>query len=90
MSEPVWSNNSNSAPVHGNVVQAGRVERLIVQSRDGAELPVPRTLPRDPRHHGFRNRVVELAELDRLRGLANDEQRPLTVVLPGMPVSARR
>ncbi|MCA1187215.1 MULTISPECIES: NB-ARC domain-containing protein [unclassified Saccharopolyspora] len=85
MSEPVWSNNSNSAPVHGNVVQAGRVERLIVQSRDGAELPVPRTLPRDPRHHGFRNRVVELAELDRLRGLANDEQRPLTVVLPGMP-----
>lgn len=79
--------NVNSAPVQGNLLQAGQInaERFVVNVDAHGRPPVPRMLARDPLHRGFHNRAAELAELDRLLADARARGVPLTVVLSGMP-----
>lgn len=75
--------NANSGAV-GNLVQAGRVDQIVVNNFGSGELPVPRMLPADPENFGFFNRVSELDELDGLAEDAAQAGRLLVVLLSGM------
>ncbi|GAA0521192.1 NB-ARC domain-containing protein [Saccharopolyspora thermophila] len=77
--------NGNSGSVDGNLIQAGRIDQLLMQFGGHREPPVPDMLTLDPRHLGFTNRTAELHELDRLWREAEQAGAPLVVVLSGMP-----
>ncbi|MBB5155844.1 tetratricopeptide repeat protein [Saccharopolyspora phatthalungensis] len=76
--------NANNAAVDGNVIQAGRIERLVMNVGGQAEPPKPDMLRINPEHLGFANRTAELAELDRLWRDAERAGKPLVVALSGM------
>lgn len=76
--------NANNAPVDGNVIQAGRIERVVMNLGGHSEPLYPDMLKIDPTHFGFANRTAELAELDRLWRDAERAGKPLVVVLSGM------
>lgn len=75
--------NENSAAVHGNVVQASRIDQLIVNAPSDGEKPVPWNLPQDPGHTGFLNRDRELGDLD--RAWSDSGAGPMNVLITGQP-----
>ncbi|MGP4019830.1 NB-ARC domain-containing protein [Saccharopolyspora sp. 5N708] len=77
--------NANSGDVTGNVIQAGRIEQLVMRIGGHTTPPKPDMLTFNPEHFGFANRAAELAELDRLWHDAERTGSPLVVVLSGMP-----
>jgi len=70
--------NDLSGEVHGPVVQAQSIDRVVFQS-DKPPHPVPFQLPPAPRL--FTNRTREVAELE--QGLAGATNAPLLVVISG-------
>ncbi|MFI0465901.1 NB-ARC domain-containing protein [Saccharopolyspora sp. 5N102] len=76
--------NANNAPVDGNLIQAGSIERVVMNLGGHSKPLYPDMLRLDPTHFGFINRTAELAELDRLWRDAESAGKPLVVVLSGM------